>query len=47
MKDFQNILAVMQHNTEAPRLLNKLHRAYQPMINYKMVYLILLLALHE
>ena len=26
MKDFQNILAVMQHNTEAPRLLNKLHR---------------------
>ena len=26
MADFQNILAVMQENAEAPRLLNKLHR---------------------
>ena len=26
MADFQNILAVMQDNAEAPRLLNKLHR---------------------
>ena len=26
MTDFHNILAVMQENAEAPRLLNKLHR---------------------